>query len=75
MSAASATLAWPLMTDQPAAYVHDTGGLGAPFVASLNPAREPDAVLELVEQSTRLMATPAHASRTNHPTQAPGGRK
>jgi hypothetical protein len=45
-----------LVTDFPAVYVHDTGGFGAPFVASAAPAREPEVTVELVERSTRLVA-------------------
>ncbi|MEV0382080.1 hypothetical protein [Nonomuraea sp. NPDC050643] len=45
-----------LLTDQPAVYVHDTGGLGNPVVTSLDPAADPEATIELVEASTRLVA-------------------
>ncbi|SEG64215.1 hypothetical protein SAMN05444920_103656 [Nonomuraea solani] len=45
-----------LLTDQPAVYVHDTGGLGTPVVTALDPAADPDATIELVDASTRLVA-------------------
>ncbi|MEV0619398.1 hypothetical protein AB0I81_39190 [Nonomuraea sp. NPDC050404] len=45
-----------LLTDQPAVYVHDTGGLGNPVVTKLDPAADPDATIELVDASTRLVA-------------------
>jgi hypothetical protein len=45
-----------LLTDYPAVYVHDTGGLGSPFVAALEPAGDPGATVELTERSTRLVA-------------------
>jgi len=44
-----------LLTDRPAVYIHDTGGFGAPFVAALDPARDPELTVELVERSTRLV--------------------
>lgn len=43
-----------LLTDYPAVYVHDTGGLGGAFVAVLAPAADPAATVALVERSTRL---------------------
>lgn len=45
-----------LLTDHPAVYVHDTGGLGNPAVFALDPAADPDATIELVDGSTRLVA-------------------
>ncbi|MGW0801622.1 hypothetical protein [Nonomuraea sp. NPDC002799] len=45
-----------LVTDRPAVYVHDTGGLGTPVVAVLDPAADPDVTIELVDKSTRLVA-------------------
>jgi hypothetical protein len=45
-----------LVTDLPAVYVHDTGGFGAPFVAALEPATDPEFTLELTDRSTRLAA-------------------
>jgi hypothetical protein len=53
-----------LITDYPAVYVHDTGGFGSPFVASLEPAADPAAAIALTEQSSRLAAE----------VQFPGGR-
>lgn len=43
-----------LLTDHPAVYVHDTGGLGAPYVASAEPAAEPAVSVGLTDGSTRL---------------------
>nr|WP_062339674.1 hypothetical protein [Herbidospora sakaeratensis] len=45
-----------LVTDWPAVYVHDTGGLGNPVVSVLDPATDPDASIRLVDASTRLVA-------------------
>jgi hypothetical protein len=45
-----------LLTDQPAVYVHDTGGLGTPVVTALDPAKDPDATIGLADRSTRLVA-------------------
>ncbi|MFI7697947.1 hypothetical protein [Nonomuraea sp. NPDC049480] len=45
-----------LLTDRPAVYVHDTGGLGVPVITTLDPAADPDATIELVGKSTRLLA-------------------
>ena len=44
-----------LLTDLPAAYIHDTGGMGAAFVSAVEDARDPELTVELVERSTRLM--------------------
>jgi hypothetical protein len=44
-----------LVTDRPAVYVHDTGGLGNQVIAALDPATDPDATVELVDKSTRLV--------------------
>ncbi|TMR36251.1 hypothetical protein ETD85_11305 [Nonomuraea zeae] len=45
-----------LLTDQPAVYVHDTGGLGSPAIIALDPAADPDATIGLADRSTRLVA-------------------
>jgi hypothetical protein len=45
-----------LLTDYPAVYVHDTGGLGSAFIAALEPAGDPGVTVELAERSTRLIA-------------------
>ncbi|MFI6479274.1 hypothetical protein ACIBH1_15175 [Nonomuraea sp. NPDC050663] len=48
-----------LVTDWPAVYVHDSGGMGlgrAPAVVALDPARDPEASIELADNSTRLVA-------------------
>ncbi|MFB4278849.1 hypothetical protein ACBJ59_26405 [Nonomuraea sp. MTCD27] len=45
-----------LLTDHPAVYVHDTGGLGNPVVTALDPAADPEVTIELVDGSTRLVA-------------------
>ncbi|WP_083973760.1 hypothetical protein [Herbidospora daliensis] len=45
-----------LVTDWPAVYVHDTGGLGNAVVSVLDPATDPDASIRLVDASTRLVA-------------------
>lgn len=47
-----------LLTDQPAVYVHDTGGFGGfgtPVVAALDPATDPEATVELTDKSTTLV--------------------
>lgn len=44
-----------LLTDQPAVYVHDTGGFGNPVITAVDPASDPDVGVELVDQSTRLV--------------------
>lgn len=43
-----------LLTDLPAVYVHDSGGLGAAVLSALVPAFDPVATVELLEGSTRL---------------------
>jgi hypothetical protein len=45
-----------LLTDQPAVYVHDTGGLGTPVITVLDPASDPDVTIGLADRSTRLVA-------------------
>lgn len=46
-----------LVTDWPAVYVHDSGGLGkTPVISALDPARDLEAAVELVDCSTRLVA-------------------
>lgn len=45
-----------LVTDAPAVYVHDTGGLASASVTALDPAVEPAAALALTDRSTRLLA-------------------
>ncbi|WP_066372179.1 hypothetical protein [Herbidospora mongoliensis] len=44
-----------LLTDWPAAYVHDTGGFGNAAVTALDPAADPDVSIALADQSTRLV--------------------
>ncbi|WP_018505521.1 hypothetical protein [Parafrankia discariae] len=45
-----------VLTDHPAAYIHDTSVLGgAATVAALEPAVDPGATVELVERSSRLV--------------------
>ncbi|MBL7513248.1 hypothetical protein [Frankia nepalensis] len=43
-----------LITDFPAVYVYDTGGLGAATMSALLPATDPEATVGLVDQGTRL---------------------
>ena len=43
-----------VITDHPAVYVHDTGGLGAPYVVSAEPATEPAVSVALLQNSTQL---------------------
>ncbi|MBX5442957.1 MAG: hypothetical protein IRZ32_15695, partial [Solirubrobacteraceae bacterium] len=43
-----------LITDLPAVYVYDSGGLGHAHLARLAPAVDPSATVELIDQSTRL---------------------
>ncbi len=45
-----------LLTDWPAAYVHDTGGFGNAAVTALDPAADADASVTLADRSTRLVA-------------------
>ncbi|WP_066061327.1 hypothetical protein [Frankia sp. EI5c] len=44
-----------LLTDHPAVYVHDTNVLSAATVTTLEPAVDPDATVELVDYSSRLV--------------------